>query len=96
MVSEFAFSEQARAMEDGVRLPTVGPVYTIRDIEPGIGWNKNSVFLRFLELSNLPYYSNGKEPSFDAELFRAVVERKTDISVFKSMLNPFRELQDHG
>jgi len=36
----------------------------------------------------------GKFAGYDARRFRPVVERKTDISVFKAMLNPAPDLVD--
>ncbi|WCK26614.1 hypothetical protein [Agrobacterium pusense] len=79
-----------RAAEDGVTLPVKGVVYTIREFDDqrseGFG-----LALRLNEITNVPHYSNGLEPSFMVSLFEPVVERKTDISVFKAMLNPSRE-----
>lgn len=79
-----------RAAEDGVTLPVKGVVYTIREFDDqrseGFG-----LALRLNEITNVPHYSNGLEPSFMVSLFELVVERKTDISVFKAMLNPSRE-----
>jgi hypothetical protein len=65
--------------------PVKGTVYTIRDVEEsGIG-----LFLRFVEIENPSYeYREGIiEASFQALAFRPVAERKTDISIFKAMLN---------
>jgi len=58
-------------------------------MEPTIG-NETEMCLRFNELVNDPHIDNGIEPSFYARLFRPVVERKTDISVFTRMLNTQR------
>ncbi|MBX5143339.1 hypothetical protein HJB79_32085 [Rhizobium lentis] len=85
-IKEFPLGEVERAKRDGVIIPSFGVVYTIRGTEPGI-WNHNETFLWFVELVNNPHCSDGIEPSWDSRLFRPVVERKADISIFKSMLN---------
>lgn len=82
---EFPACEIVRARLDGVIIPEAGVVYTIRNMEPGV-WNPSEVFIRLVELVNVPHCSDGIEPSFSATRFRPVVERKTDISVFKAML----------
>ena len=86
----FGSSSLYRAAEDDVTLPVKGVVYTIREFDDqrseGFG-----LALRLNEITNVPHYSNGLEPSFMVSLFEPVVERKTDISVFKAMLNPSRE-----
>ena len=88
MVKQFSQFSLDRARDDGVTLPVIGPVYTVRDMEPGEDWNKGKVYLRLDEIRNEPHIKDGIEPSFGAWQFRAVAERKTDISVFKAMLNP--------
>ena len=75
---------------DGEIGPVFGEVYTIRDIRCfafGVG-------LLFCELKNPPLY--GIEGHFCQSVFRPVVERKTDISIFKKMLTPSdAEVADH-
>lgn len=55
-----------------------GAVYTISKV---IDWFGH-VGLHLVEAKPLPGYSG-----FAAERFRPIVERKTDISIFKAMLN---------
>lgn len=86
----FGYSSLYRAEEDGVTLPVKGVVYTIREFDD----QRSAGFelaLRVNEITNVPHYSNGLEPSFVVSLFEPVVERKTDISIFKAMLNPSKE-----
>lgn len=71
------------------KLPMVGGVYTIRDIVQF----KNCLLL-FRELDNAHLanaeYQGGRiidgEPGFRADCFRPLVERKTDISIFRRIL----------
>lgn len=68
----------------GVVGPQFGEILTIRDIvdyDDGPG-------LRFVEIRNPPHpWSDGfRENTFNAEKFRPVVERRTDISIFEKML----------
>lgn len=89
MIVDFPAGERTRAAQDGVSLPRHGEVYTILNMEPGANpWTRQFTFIRFVELVNGPHLVDGFEPSFDSRLFRPVVERKTDISVFKAMLEP--------
>lgn len=89
MVTPFKQHVLERAMDEGVTLPVVGPIYTIRNIEPGEGWNVGKTYLRVMEIWNGPHISDGIEPSFDASMFRPVAERKTDLgmSMLRSLLN---------
>lgn len=87
MIKGFPIDEAARAQRDGVTLPAVGRVYTVRSIDAGTGWDTGLSFIRLDELHNLPHWSDGIEPSWQSSFFRPAVERKTDISVFKAMLN---------
>lgn len=67
-------------------LPTVGKVYTIRELLE----IKGHPLLRLVEIRNEPmdYRYGVFECAFNRRRFRPVVERKTDISIFKKMLNP--------
>lgn len=76
-----------RAKSEGVTLPETGVVYTVRGIEDGLGWYSGVPFIWLEELRNAPHVSDGVEPNWDARLFRPVVDRKTDISIFTAMLN---------
>ena len=64
--------------------PKKGHVYTIRCMEMRIGM----VGLLFEEVVNKKnHYSNGySEVGFDARDFRPLTSKKTDISIFTSML----------
>lgn len=88
LIKPFPDHEIERAEADGVILPSMAVVYTVRDIEPGVGLYVGRFALRFIELVNPPHHSNGLEPAFVHTMFRPVVERKTDISIFKRMLTP--------
>lgn len=87
LVRPFGQLSLARAKQDGVILPSKGPVYTIRSFDDQ---REHGFALAILlnEITNPPHYSNGLESSFCLSLFEAVVDRKTDISIFKAMLNP--------
>ena len=87
MVTEYDAQSYARAASEGVTLPTKGSIYTVRGIEPGAGWQSNLTFIWLDELSNPPS-CDGIEPNWDTNMFRPVVERKTDISIFTAMLTP--------
>lgn len=70
--------------------PQTGRTYTIRAIEDGLE-NVGSTFFLLEEIYNEPYdYRRWgwQEPSFNAQRFRPVVEKKTDISIFTEMLKP--------
>lgn len=86
MVAAFPQSEIERARIDGVELPSVGNIYTIRGMEPGV-WDRNKIFLWLEEVRNKPHH-NGLEPNWLSTLFQPVQERETDISIFKAMLTP--------
>lgn len=84
------------AKRAGVTFPKPGEVYTIRDIFTATRTDGEVVVsVRLVEVTNDPQmrFSTGfvGEIGFNAECFRPLVERKTDISVFKAMLNPSRE-----
>ncbi|UIY28734.1 hypothetical protein LZK73_18585 [Neorhizobium galegae] len=72
---------------NGCRLARKGKVYTVRSI---FYWGEQSL-LRLEEIVNPVFgYADGSEdePGFEAEYFRPIVNRLTDISVFKAMLTP--------
>ena len=70
--------------------PEKGIVYTIRDVY--VRDRDGSAFLRFEEIRNPLIYRNGEaECSYAAHRFRPVVQRKTDISIFKALLTPSKE-----
>jgi hypothetical protein len=65
----------------------LGGLYTIRDIFTGMD---GRAALRFDEIHNR-MHANGQEFGFWAHRFRPIVERKTDISIFTSMLHKKKE-----
>lgn len=69
------------------KCPLVGGVYTIRAIND---WGDDYVLLRFHELDNSDLIGSVDgyiEPGFCSRYFEPLVERKTDISALKSLLN---------
>ncbi|KQZ49739.1 hypothetical protein ASD54_12435 [Rhizobium sp. Root149] len=68
-------------------VPELGQVYTIRQIEKNPA--NGEIYFRLEEIVNPPrYYAEGYgEYCFHRSWFRPVVERKTDISIFRAMLN---------
>lgn len=85
MVDDWKPHVRERAADEGVTLPTLGTIYTIRGMEPGV-FNPSKIYLWLNEIHNGPC-SDGIEANFCSSLFRPVVERKTDISCFTDMLN---------
>jgi hypothetical protein len=84
--------KNAEPWEDGDEAaPVFGVVYTIRavDIED------NGVYLRFTEVRNDPgQYANAfGEVNWDAEEFRPLIDRKTDISTLTALLDPANHKQ---
>jgi hypothetical protein len=73
-------------------IPEFGRVYTIRAVS--LMWGRE--FLRFVEIVNpIKLFVEGlDEVVFPARNFRPVIERKTDISIFTSMLTPNRQKVD--
>jgi hypothetical protein len=69
----------------------VGGVYTILDIELSLLVSHGEAGLRFEEC-RVEAYECGWETAFPASCFRPLLERKTDISIFKKMLVPNREV----
>ena len=70
---------------NGESVPSIGSVYTIREILCEIEW----IFFRLVEIENkpLPYRDGTCECAFNAVTFRPVQPRATDISVFTRLLN---------
>ena len=74
-------------------LPLKGHVYTVRGfVVPYAGYSGTPGIL-LEEISNppCPYFEGTFEPSFFPSHFRPFTDRKTDISVFKEMLNDIPE-----
>lgn len=73
--------------------PHANVVYTIRDIE--VDGTDGSTCIRLYEITNRNGFDVETwefcEPKFLSERFRPVVERKTDIAIFKKMLTPSLE-----
>ena len=67
--------------------PKKNDVYTVRAITVN---GNGKVFIRLREIMN-PETDKHHEAEFWAECFRPVVERKTDISVFRKLLQPKTE-----
>lgn len=75
---------------DATTLPVEGTVYTVRDVfEPVPG----AICIRLDEIVNdvEDFECGMMEAGFMVRRFRPVVERKTDISIFKAMLNPSKQ-----
>lgn len=70
----------------GIASPVKGNIYTVRSVEMMDG----DAFILLSEIVNpiIVYSDIGRgEQGWDPVIFRPVVERKTDISIFKAMLN---------
>jgi hypothetical protein len=70
----------------GEAVPQVGSVYTIREVCDG---QEYGPCYRLIEIANPPMgYADGyRECDFTHRLFRPVIEKKTDISVFTQILD---------
>ncbi|WP_421439968.1 hypothetical protein [Agrobacterium tumefaciens] len=84
------------AKRAGVIFPKPGEVYTIRDIFTAARIDGEVVVcVRLVEVINNPQmrFNTGfvGEIGFNASCFRPLIERKTDISIFKAMLTPSKE-----
>ena len=80
-------------LDHGFIIPVEGVIYTVRSI--GMGMNHIDgevpvIFLNEIRNKKVPLFGRAGlgEPGFSPINFRPVIERKTDISVFKAMLNP--------
>lgn len=77
---------EAEEEEVGFALPKHGVPYTVTNVYSWFGE-------QLIELLELPQPGNELAyPGFFARVFRPIVERKTDISVFTEMLNRASEL----
>lgn len=75
-----------KPMYSGESAPVWRGVYTIRNISMG---DDGKAYLMFDEIKNPHIYRiPHPEARFRSIHFRPVVTRKTDISIFKAMLNP--------
>ena len=79
------------SMEPFEKGPLEDTIYTIRTIEPSFDEDPDPA-IRLVEIVNPPFpYAEGyHEVQFIARHFRPVQPRKTDISIFTSMLSPER------
>lgn len=68
--------------------PSVGETYTVQAVF--VSPIDNIEYLRLKEVANpaLSFTEGVMEPAWPASRFRPITERKTDISIFKAMLNP--------
>ena len=69
--------EFASFVPDDQKEPKAGPVYTVTEVIVFQG-------IAYIWLEGFALY-------YEADAFRPVVERKTDISIFKAMLTPKNE-----
>lgn len=72
---------------NGEITPKKGEVYTIRDAESGVTASER-IYIRLAEIVNEPrmYVEGTHECNFYKGAFRPLVDRQTDISVFREML----------
>lgn len=85
-MSNFRVGQKVVCIDDSVNpygvlatYPKKGVVYAVRGVHP----DGDAIFLD----SIINPLIGGREPCFLNYRFRPVVERKTDISIFKAMLN---------
>ena len=81
--------EEGRAWKGG-ESPTEGSVYTIRSIH----FDNGVQILGFEEIERSDYskqFWKDQNLGYLARRFRPVVERKTDISIFRALLTPSKE-----
>jgi hypothetical protein len=81
---EFGFADRLSLRE----LPVKGNVYIIRDMPLGMaidGSRRIGLLLQGIKNNEGP---RGIEHCFNPMRFRPIVERKTDISIFRLLLNP--------
>lgn len=74
--------------------PVEGRVYTVSGVSPAIG-PRTGLILSFVEIRRAEIVQRSARArklgcwvGYSADRFRPVVERKTDISIFKAMLTP--------
>lgn len=95
-LTEREIKSREAAKRAGVIFPEAGKVYTVRNVYSDVFINGEvTVGLHLVEIRNDPRmkFSTGRvgEIGFNASCFRPLVHRKTDISIFKAMLNPSKE-----
>lgn len=85
-VVDFEFATKLAAIREGVTLPLLGQVYSIRDMCARLG----EPCVRVVEIVNEQrFYEElgfADEQAFSARRFRPVVSRPADISIFTAML----------
>lgn len=76
-------------------LPDVGKVYTVRNVLPGHVSGVPCIALDEIPDQQVDVLVHGVlrigDLVFTAEAFRPVVDKKTDISIFKAMLTPSKQ-----
>lgn len=87
LVDTFGPIALSKTQKYGVVLPMKGTVYTVRSLH-AVGDDVDRLALRLVEIVNRPWWENGKEPVFEADMFRPVVSKPTSIAVFQAMLAP--------
>jgi len=80
-------AQVVRALD--VVLPVKGEIYTIRSII--VRPHRSDLLLHEIINPIIEYDIGPAEQHFNVLRFKPVVERKTDISIFKAMLNPSKE-----
>lgn len=77
----------------GEHAPVAGRIYTIRSVDPGRRPGDDRLYLKFHEIVNAPrkYKEGFEECSFDMNEFRPIDDRRTDISIFRGLLEPARQ-----
>lgn len=71
----------------GANRPVKGRVYTVRAVRPNSDDDGKTLAILLREVVNPVSHRHGDEYGFRAHRFRPVVSRKTDISIFKEILN---------
>lgn len=81
--------------------PVSGGIYTIREIRDDAKYGGDKLVLLFCEIDNShliglsgPNWRCYVEPGFHPDNFRPLRERKTDISIFRAILNGHRVPED--
>jgi hypothetical protein len=97
-VSNFRVGQKVVCVNDsmsayGVTSPLKkGSVYTVSDVMFGTSWRGPDTGLILVGVPCVAQFVRG----YSASRFRPVVERKTDISIFKAMLNPKQASADQA
>lgn len=74
----------------GAKYPAKGPIYIIRKI---VTFGDSSLGVLLAEIVN-EHLGYSLEPAFAIEHFRPIVERETDISIFKALLVPGAKIRE--